>query len=83
MFKVVDGMHHIVDSSEYAFQLAAEGAVADVSNTVGKSLSHNPPESLGEPAAKYLNTLNIVHDQPQSNNVKWIRTVCGPRHKRN
>ena len=33
MFKLVDGMHHVVDSSEYAFQLAAEGAVQDVSMT--------------------------------------------------
>lgn len=26
-FRLLDGMHHIVDSSEYAFYLAAQGAV--------------------------------------------------------
>lgn len=28
-FKLVDGAHHIVDSSEFAFFLAAQGAVRD------------------------------------------------------
>lgn len=30
-FRLLDGAHHIVDSSEYAFQLAAQGAVRQVS----------------------------------------------------
>lgn len=29
-FQLIDGAHHIVDSSEYAFYLAAQGAVRDV-----------------------------------------------------
>ena len=28
--RLIDGMHHIVDSSEYAFYLAAQGAVKQV-----------------------------------------------------
>lgn len=28
--RLIDGAHHIVDSSEYAFQLAAQGAVRQV-----------------------------------------------------
>lgn len=30
VFKLVDGAHHIVDSSEYAFFLAAQGAMRDI-----------------------------------------------------
>lgn len=28
-FRLIDGMHHIVDSSEYSFFLAAQGAMKD------------------------------------------------------
>lgn len=32
-FKLLDGQNHAVDSSEYAFQQAAEGAMEDVSTS--------------------------------------------------
>lgn len=32
-FRIIDGMHHVVDSSEFAFFQAAQGAIRDVFET--------------------------------------------------
>lgn len=39
-FRLIDGAHHIVDSSEYAFYLAAQGAMKEGTKSAVKKYSN-------------------------------------------